>query len=203
MKNTIPEVDAYIARAAPFARPILERARRLFHAASPDVRETMKWGAPHFENRGILGSMAAFQKHACFGFWKASLMKDPLGILAGVGKTAMGAARIADVSEMPPDSALLPYFREAVALDAAGAKVARPKPKPRKPLATPPDLAAALRKNAKARATFEAFPPSHRREYVEWIVEAKKPETRARRLATTIEWLSRGKARNWKYMKKC
>jgi uncharacterized protein YdeI (YjbR/CyaY-like superfamily) len=203
MRNASTEHDAYIAKAAPFARPILRKVRRLFHRACPDVQETMKWGAPHFEHKGVLGSMAAFKQHACFGFWKASLMKDPLGILDAVGsKTSMGAARITDVSQLPSDPALLPYFREAVALNEAGRKVERPPRGPKKEAAVPDDLAAALRENEKANATFRSFSPSHRREYVEWIVEAKQSATRERRLATAIEWMAKGKLRHWKYMKK-
>lgn len=200
--KTNPAVDAYIGRAAPFARPILRKVRSLFHQAIPAVEETMKWSFPHFEYHGVLASMAAFKQHATFGFWKASLMKDPHGLLGPVGDSAMSRARFADVSELPPDVVLLAYIREAAALNEQGVKVEKPRA-PKKPEAeVPPDFRAALRKNKKALATFEAFSPSHRREYVEWIVEAKQAATRQKRLTQAVEWLAEGKSRHWKYQPK-
>lgn len=202
MKNRSPEVDAYIARSAEFARPILERIRRLYHEACPDIEETMKWRFPHFEYRGVVGSMAAFKHHACYGFWKVKLMSDPHGLFAKDSNSYESASRVTDVSQLPPDKVLLQYIREAVALNEQGIKRQAPKRKPQKPLQIPPAFQAALKKNKKARATFEAFSPSHQREYVEWIAEAKQEATRDRRIATAIEWLAEGKPRNWKYMKK-
>lgn len=205
-------VDAYIAQAAPFAQPILKKLRRLYHKACPQVTETMKWGFPHFESQGILGSMAAFKKHVSFGFWKGDQLPDPHGLLEGIGATTMAAVRVSDVKELPDDDILSAYIEAAARLNAESAaeKAARPKAeksgsKPKKPkrpeAAVPDDLAAALRSHSAARATFDAFPPSDRREYVEWITSAKRPETRERRIATALEWLAEGKSRNWKYEK--
>ena len=201
MKSFSPEVDAYIARSPEFARPILARVRKLFHQACPDIEETIKWGFPHFEYKGIVGSMAAFKKHAAFGFWKGNLLPDPHGLFSGVGNTAMKFARITDVSDLPSAKVLLEYIREAVALNEQGIKAPAKKKKPAKPpLEIPPDLAAALKKNKQALKTFNGFSPSHQREYVDWITEAKQQATRQRRLTAAIEWMSRGKPRNWKYM---
>ena len=200
--KTNPAVDAYIGRAAPFARPILQKIRALFHQAVPDVEEVMKWSFPHFEYRGLVGSMAAFKHHATFGFWKASLLADPHGLLAAAGDSGMSRAKFTDVSELPPDGVLLEYIREAVALNEQGVKVEKPKAKKRPEVKVPDDLRAALRKNKKALATFEAFSPSHRREYVEWIVEAKQEATRQKRLAQAVEWLAEGKSRHWRYQRK-
>jgi uncharacterized protein YdeI (YjbR/CyaY-like superfamily) len=200
--NRSSEVDAYIERAAPFARPILKRVRKLFHQACPEIQETMKWSFPHFEYKGIVGSMAAFKKHANFGFWKATLLKDPHGILTGVGDTSMGGVKLTRIDDLPPDEVLLSYIAEAVSLNESGKTVPRPKKKSTgKEPKVPPDLQAALRKNQKAAATFDGFSPSHRKEYIAWITEAKQEATRQRRLATTIEWLTEGKPRNWKYIK--
>jgi len=199
MKDASAPVDAYIEKAAEFARPILERIRRAFLKADSDIREEIKWGCPHFVRKGIIGGMAAFKQHATFGFWKGARMKDPRGIFRGVGKTGMCAVKLTDISQLPSDAVLHSYVREALALDDGSAS-APPKPKraPRPPT-PPPEFMAALRKNRKALASFEAFAPSHQREYVEWIVEAKQDETRARRIATAIEWMAQGKHRNWKY----
>ena len=173
-----PAIDAYIRKAAPFARPILKKVRALFHKACPDIEEAMKWSFPHFEYCGIVGSMAAFKQHATFGFWKSSLMNDPYGLFGADGDTAMGRAKFTDVSELPPDNVLLEYIREAVALNEQGVKVEKPKRQKKPEAEVPADLRAALKKNKKALAAFEAFSPSHRREYVAWITEAKQEATR-------------------------
>jgi uncharacterized protein YdeI (YjbR/CyaY-like superfamily) len=193
-----PRVTAYIKDSAPFARPILKHLRELVHAACPEAHETMKWSFPHFEYHGVLCSMASFQKHCAFGFWKGSLILDGRGRPA----EAMGQfGRITKIADLPSKKALTGYVKKAMALNERGVKSpTRSKPRATaKAVKVPADLAAALAKNRRARAVFEKFPPGHRREYVEWITEAKREETRARRLATAIEWLAEGKSRNWKY----
>jgi uncharacterized protein YdeI (YjbR/CyaY-like superfamily) len=202
MKNAAPEIDAYIAKSADFARQILNKLRKLFHQACPAIEETMKWSFPHFEYKGIVGSMAAFKQHACFGFWKGKLLDDPHQLFTNLPKAAMNMARITDISQLPADKVLLDYIRRVVALNEDGVKAPQSKKKPKPPLEVPDYFLAALKKNKKALATFEAFSPSHKREYVEWIVEAKQEETRMQRLATAIEWMAEGKPRNWKYMRK-
>lgn len=197
-----PRIDAYIAKAAPFAQPILEQLRKLVHTACPDVTETVKWSMPHFEHAGhILCGMAAFKAHCAFGFWHKDM--EPVLRKAGYdGEAAMGGfGRITSLDDLPKDAVMLGYIRQAAALNASGAPN-RPRPKAaarKKELPVPGDLAAALKKNKTAAKAFTGFSPSHRKEYIEWITEAKRPETRARRLATTLEWLAEGKSRNWKY----
>lgn len=201
-----PRIDAYIANAAEFARPVMEHIRKLVHKAVPGVQETMKWSFPHFEYHGaILCSMAAFKAHCVFGFWKAGLMKDPHGILRVVDKNSMGHFdRMTSKKDLPSDKVLVEYIKEAAQLNEAGVK----KPAPVKKaitaaqLTVPAGLAAALKKATKAKQNFDALPPSHRKEYIEWINEAKTDATRDKRIATTVEWLTEGKSRNWKYAKK-
>jgi hypothetical protein len=195
MKN--PAVDVYIAKSADFARPILMRLRALMHKACPTVEETIKWGVPHFEYKGVFAGMAAFKQHAAFGFWKRRLMKDPAGFFSK-GESGMGGRKIRSLDELPSDTVLLGYIREAVALNEQGARVPRSTRK-RPPVRVPAYLAAALKRNAKARRTFGNFSASQRREYVEWLTDAKQEATRERRLASAIEWMAEGKARNWKY----
>lgn len=194
-----PRVDAYIARSAEFARPILTHLRDIVHSACPDVEETLKWSAPHFMYRGMLAGMASFKAHCAFGFWKGSLITGGDG---GTETRAMGQfGRITSIDDLPPKRVIAGYVKEAMRLNEEGVKTPmRRKGPPRPDLATPDELTAALKKNPRARATFDAFSPSHRREYVEWIAEAKTEETRKRRLASAIEWMSEGKSRNWKYM---
>jgi uncharacterized protein YdeI (YjbR/CyaY-like superfamily) len=192
-------VDAYIAKSADFAKPILTYIREVVHSACPDVEETLKWSMPAFMYHGILCGMAAFKEHAAFNMWKGRLIvgdeKD---------RDAMGQfGRLATVSDLPSRKVLAGYIKQAMALNEGGVKV----PKVRKPglerkvipTEPPADLAAALKKNAKARATFDGFSPSHKREYVEWIIEAKREETRKRRLDQAVAMLADGKTRNWKY----
>lgn len=197
-------VDAYIANAAPFAQPVLTHFRSLIHKADPDVVETIKWGFPNFESHGaVVCSMAAFKQHCTFGFWKASLMKDPNKILAVGEKASMGhLGRIESVKDIPADKIMIAYIKEAVKLNADGVKrPVKEKAKPATPVKTPDFILKALKKNAKALKAFEAFSPSHRKEYIEWITEAKTDPTRDKRIATMIEWLEEGKSRNWKYQK--
>ena len=190
-----PRVDAYIKKAAPFAQPILSEFREIVHGACPDVEETMKWSFPHFDYKGVMCSMAAFKAHAAFAFWKGSL------VIGGPRQQdAMGHfGRIARRSDLPSKAVLAGFVKKAAALNDQGVKVARAPKRAPKPVKVPADLAAALQERAKARAGFDALSPSHRREYIEWISEAKTDETRARRLTQAIEWMAEGKSRNWKY----
>jgi len=200
MKNTSPQVDAYIAAAPEYARPILKKLRQLFHNACSDIKETMKWRFPHFEYKGIVGSMAAFKHYVSLGFWKGSLMRDPHGLFKGVGSTVVSGLKLSSIDELPSDKTMLAYIRAAVALNEDGVKLPAPKRNAKKEVVIPEYFLAALKKNKKAQATFDAFSYSHKKDYVEWITEAKQEATRARRLATALEWLAEGKPRNWKYM---
>jgi uncharacterized protein YdeI (YjbR/CyaY-like superfamily) len=195
-----PRIDAYIEKAAPFAKPIMEYLRELVHKVCPEVQETVKWGFPHFEYKGILCSMSAFKQHCSFGFWKATLMKDDKQLLNRVGNTDMGHFnKITSLKDLPPEKVLTAYIKEAIKLNEEEIKLpAKPKTA-RKELETPGDLLAALKKNKTALKTFEEFSPSHRREYIEWIIEAKTDATRAKRIEATIEQLKEGKSRHWKY----
>jgi uncharacterized protein YdeI (YjbR/CyaY-like superfamily) len=196
-------IDAYIEKSAPFAQPILKRLRSLVHKACPGVQETIKWGFPHFEyNNEILCNMAAFKQHCSFGFWKATLMKDPEGLLTLMEKASMGHfGRISSLDDIPSEKIVTSYIKEAMKLNEEGIKVER-KAAPKKELDIPAYFTAALSKNKKALRTFEGFSPSNKRDYIEWITEAKTDATRDKRLETAIEWMAEGKTRHWKYQKK-
>jgi uncharacterized protein YdeI (YjbR/CyaY-like superfamily) len=198
-----PRVDAYIEKAAPFARPILEKLRKLIFQACPEAVETIKWSFPNYEAYGSLFcSIASFKEHCSMGFWKASLLKDGDRILHLADKNSMGHLdKLVSLKDLPSDKILLSYLKEAALLNKNNVKVSRPKTAPKKELSLPGPLANALKKSKKALSTFEAFPPSQRKEYIEWISEAKTEETLNKRLATTIEWLEEGKIRHWKYKK--
>ncbi len=198
MSKRNPEVDAYIAAAAPFARPILKHLRKIVHSGCAEVEEKIKWGMPHFEYKGNLAGMAGFNAHCSFGFWKGALIFDPA--IANRDDAMGHFGRITRLADLPNEKVLIGYVRKAVELNEAGVNLPRkPKPKGPRVLEVPKDLAAALRKDAKARRTFENFSYSQRKEYVEWIAEAKREQTRQTRLTTAIEWLADGKPRTWKY----
>jgi hypothetical protein len=196
MLHTDPRIDAYIARSADFAKPILNHFRSLVHEACPEVVETMKWGNPSFDHHGLLCSMAAFKAHCTVGFWRGEL----LGLTREEG--SMGHfGRIASMNDLPAKSTLVKLVKQAATLNEEGVKIAAPARAPRAELPMPDDFIGALKKNKKAMTAFQSFPPSHRREYIEWITGAQREQTRQKRLQTAIAQIAEGKPQNWKYMK--
>ena len=198
-------VDAYIAKVAAFAMPILNHIRELVHKTCPEVEEKMKWSFPHFDYKGeMMCSMAAFKQHAVFGFWKASLMKDPVLVETAKSEVAMGhLGRLTSIKDLPADKKMTAWIKEAMALNDKGIKLAaKPKTTDKKEMVVPDYFIKALSKNKKAKQTFESFAYSHKKEYLQWIAEAKTEETRNKRIAAAIEMMSEGKSRNWKYAKK-
>lgn len=203
MAHTDPRIDAYIQRAAPFAQPLLQHFRALVHKAVPEAEETLKWGMPYFTTHGsILCGMAAFKQHCAFPFRK--------GVVDDAREGAMGQfGRVAKRSDLPSDKALMGFMKQAAKLNAekksaprkpASASATRAKAKAANTaVKVPPVFARALAKNAAAKKQFQAFPPGKKRDYVEWIAEAKSDDTRERRSTTAVEWIAEGKSRNWKY----
>lgn len=189
-------VDAYIAKSADFAQPILEHVRAVMHAACPEVVETIKWGAPAFEYQGLLCNMAAFKAHAAFGFWKHALV---VGETSPEGSGMGSFGKLTRVADLPAKRELARLVKRAMQLNEDGVTKDREKGRAKPKLVMHPDFERALGKSRKARACYDALAPSHRREYLEWIAEAKRAATRERRIAQAIEWLSEGKRRNWKY----
>jgi uncharacterized protein YdeI (YjbR/CyaY-like superfamily) len=189
-----PQVDAYIEKSAEFAQPILIRLREIVHSVCPGVEETIKWGAPYFDYKGPICGMVAFKRHCAFVFWKDTL------VVENPSDEAMGQlGRIESLKDLPSKKTLTAWIRKAVELNETGVKAPRSVQPPKPPVKVPADLKQALAKNARARATFEAFSPSHRSEYVQWLEEARREETRKKRLGTAIDWLAEGKSKNWKY----
>ena len=194
MPKEDPRIDAYIARAADFARPVLKRIRKLVHAACPDVEESIKWSAPFFEHKGILLATPAFKRHCALVFWRGRL------IVSKEQKAKL--RRLTSISDLPGDKILTGYIRKAVELNETGVKPPTPKPKANKGIVVPDYFLAVLRKNKKALTAFENFSPSHKREYIKWITEAKREETRIKRIKAALAQMAKGKSRNWKYQQK-
>lgn len=202
MPTTNPRVDAYIEKAQPFARPILKRLRKVIHRACPQCTEVIKWSMPAFDYKGPFCTIAGFKQHCVLAFWKAELLDDPKGVLEKEHRTAMGhLGRITSMDALPSDAVLTSLIRQAMKLNDAGAKVPQARKK-KPPLRVPMFITDAIKRHRAALATWERFPPSHKREYVEWITEAKTDATRERRLKQMLEWLAEGKSRNWKYERK-
>jgi uncharacterized protein YdeI (YjbR/CyaY-like superfamily) len=197
MPKTDKRVDAYIAKAKPFAQPILEYLRDIIHEGCPEAIETIKWGMPAFEHKGPLAGFAGFKEHCAFHFWKSSLVLDKEDKKP---RTAMGSfGRITSIKDLRPRKKMVEYVRRATALNEQGIKVERAKPKRGQTIEAPAFMMSAIRTNKKALATWNQFPYSKKKDYIEWVTEAKTDETRDNRLITTVEWLSEGKSRNWKY----
>ncbi len=199
---TNPAIDQYINKVKPFAQPILTHLRKLVHQACPTAEETIKWGMPSFEYKGLMCGFAAFKQHCTFGFWKASLMSDPMLMQNAKTEDSMGhLGRITSIKDLPSDKKILDYIKEAMKLNDDGIKVVKAKPITQKELIIPAEIIAVIKKNKRAFATFENFSTSNKREYIDWINEAKTEATKEKRLMQAIEWMQEGKPRNWKYMK--
>jgi len=205
-QNFDPRIDAYIAKSKPFAQPILIHIRELIHKAIPDVEEAIKWSHPFFLHKGvILGNLAAFKEHCSFGFWgqEMSAVLNAAGIVQEGGMGSLG--RITTIKDLPPNKQMLDLIRQAAgSIDrgeylspiAARNKVVKA---PKATLETPAEFTRALKANKQANAIFTNFSPSCKREYIEWIADAKRPETRDKRITQAVEWIAEGKQRNWKY----
>lgn len=199
MPTVDPRIDAYIDKAGDFAKPVLTHVRKLVHETCPDVVETLKWSMPSLEYKGILCGFASFKAHCTLMFWKQSLLESDS---FPKNKTAMGSfGRITSLKDLPSDQVLTGLIRQAMELNEKGVKVPPKAAAAKREVVVPEVLREALARNGKAAETFDNFPPGAKREYVEWITDAKTDATRDRRIATTVEWLEEGKRRNWKYEK--
>jgi uncharacterized protein YdeI (YjbR/CyaY-like superfamily) len=187
-------IDAYIAKAPDFAKPFLTRVRELLHDACPECEETLKWGHPTFMYNGILCGMIAFKESAMLHFWKGELIE-----VDGT-KASDAFGKMTDVKQLPPTKTVVAFVKKAMALNEEGTPLPKRPVKPKKELVMPDEFMSAIRKNKNALAAYEKFSPSHKREYIEWIADAKREETRDKRIAQAVEWIAEGKPRNWKYM---
>lgn len=198
----INTVDIYIEQAEDFAKPILNTLRKLIHKACPDTQEVIKWNCPHFDYKGMMCSMAAFKKHCTLTFWKGALMDDPHNVMDKARKTSMGQfGRLYCLEDLPEDEIILSYIKEAMSLNEKGIKLPQNADSTKRDLVIPDDFLQALNNSSKAFKTFNNFSYSKKKDYIDWIIEAKRETTRKNRLAQSIEWLSEGKSRNWKYEK--
>lgn len=190
MATTDPRIDKYIDSAPEYAQPILKHLRDLVHEACPDVVETLKWRNAAFEHHGLLCGFAAFKNHAMFGFWKSKLLVER-------GFPEVG--NLKSLADLPGDRQLIRTIKEAAKLNEQGIRQERTKRAAKPALKTPSYFMAAVKKNKKAHAHFQTFSPSRKRDYVEWITDAKSDDTRTKRLTQAVAWISEGKSRNWKY----
>lgn len=204
MAKKIKAIDDYIAKRADFAKPILNHIRELVHKACPTVEEKTKWSMPHFDYKGkMMCHMAAFKQHAAMGFWFGAIMKDAVLLENAKSEVAMGhLGRITQMKDMPADKKIISWIKESMEFIDNGIKLPAKKATDNKEIVAPDYFTSTLNKNKKAKQVFDKFPPSHKKEYLEWITGAKTEETRNRRMTTAIEWIEEGKGRNWKYERK-
>jgi len=203
MEQYDARVDAYIAKAAPFAKPILEYIRQVVHEASPKITETVKWGMPFFDYKGPVCMMASFKQHLGFGFWKASRLNDPNGFVKGGDDEAAAGSfgRIEKMEDLPPADALKDFVLQIIVINESGVKEAKKPAAHKDEIAMPGDFNDLLSANPKALEHFFNFSPSKKKEYLEWIIESKSDATRQKRMEQALEWISEGKSRHWKYQK--
>jgi len=203
MEQYDSRVDAYIDRAAPFAQPILKHLRQLAHSVSPLLTETMKWGFPFFDYNGSVCQMAAFKEHMGFGFWKQKQLNDPGKLIKEEDGTAGSFGKISRLNDLPADEILIDFIRQAMELNKPENKkpAVKKETAPKAPIDMPVDFADLLAANPKAQEIYNKFSPSHKREYLEWIVDAKSDATRQKRMETAIEQIVEGKSKNWKYQR--
>ncbi len=204
MKNSDTRIDNYIAKSAPFAKTILNHLRKQVHRACPQVTETIKWGFPHFEFHGMLCFMASFKTHCTFGFWRADLLPALKEKANTTGKKGMGQfGRLSTVKDLPSNSVLYAWIREAANLNKQGVPIVLKKKISKKTVLKVPDyFIKTLNSNKKLHEKFNQLSPAQRNEYVEWITEAKTEATRYSRIKSMKEWVKEGKPRNWKYLYK-
>ena len=195
-----PKIDAYIDKAADFAKPILNHIRELIHQGCPQVVEKIKWSFPNFEYKGIFCHMAAFKSHCTFGFWQGALIEDSHGVLTS-GEAMGHFGKITNLIDLPKDKIILDYIRQAIRLKDEGIKNPKKRLRRLREVKVPSKIMEIIRSNRKALTVFENFSNSNKKDYVEWIMEAKTEATRAKRIVTMMEWLQEGKPRNWKYMR--
>jgi len=191
-----PRIDAYIDKAAPFAQPILSHVRERVHAVLPGVEETVKWSMPSYTVGGkIVLITAAFKAHMALNFWRGQELRGESANAEAMGQFG----KITSLGDLPPDAKLDRLIREAAELAATAPAPRKVKHEPKPQAELHPEFAKALNANPTAKAALDGFPPSAKRDYLDWIAEAKQDATRAKRIATAIEWLSEGKRRHWKY----
>jgi uncharacterized protein YdeI (YjbR/CyaY-like superfamily) len=198
-----PRVDAFIAKSADFAKPVLMHIRDVVHRASPLINENIKWGMPFFEYKGPVCMMASFKQHCAFGFWKASRLNDPEGLLKGSDEEASAGSfgRLNSLADLPSDEALIGFVHQMIAINESGIKEVKKPAGAKAELAMPADFDKLLRDNLAAMGHYETFSPSKKREYLEWFEEAKSDATREKRIQQALEWITEGKSRHWKYQK--
>jgi len=185
--ETNPKIDEYISKSPDFAKPILQKLRNLVYQAHPEIKESIKWGMPNFEYKGLLVNMAAFKNHCSFGFWKSKLIAGLINNNEGMGNFG----KIKSLADLPSDKILIKHLKTAISLNEKGIDIPKMQ-KQKEELIVPENLTLALNKNSKAKQVFK-------KEYIDWIIEAKRDETKIKRIKKTLEWLSEGKHRNWKY----
>jgi len=187
------QINSYIAEQPEWQRRLLVRLRQLIHAHDTEVEETWRWNAPGFDHGGIMIGLHGFKTCVSVWFHKGALLKDTHGLFVLTEKDEERGIRKYKVNEGEPinEKAFADLVKQAVKLNGAGTKLGDAKPAS-KALVVPPELENCLKKDEEAWEHWENFNHSHKKEYVEWIDDAKKDETRKRRIAQALEMIREG-----------
>jgi hypothetical protein len=190
-------INLYIAELPDWQRKHLVRVRQLIHSTEERIEEAWRGNAPHFDHQGSLIGMHAFKSCVSIWFHKGASLKDGHGLFKLTEKDAEREVRKYKIHEGESinEKAFLDLLKQALKVNAAQAGGAETKPTSRA-LVVPSDMEQVLRKDEQAWAQWEGLAASHKREYVEWITDAKQDETRKRRLAKALEMIRDGQAKN-------
>lgn len=195
MNEASENITAYIEKATPEFKEVMIALRSVLNNPNFDIKEDWKWGAPNFNNEGMICWLAHFRNHVGMNFFKGTLIKDKYNLFTHYREEKGNRQlKFSDINQIIPEQ-IEYYIEEAIKLNQENIKVVKKEIDTSLPL----DLETELNNNPKAKMFFESLAPSYKRDYIEWIEEAKREATRTKRLATTMEWLSEGKKKNWKY----
>jgi len=196
-QNASKLIDEAFSKFTGFQKEYCNHLRKLIHKAMPDVKEDWKWG-PNFNVNGMVCGVWGFKDHVKLVFFKGSAMKDTYKLF-NQGKENEGNRSINFSSaDKIDDKKIIEYLKEAAEINRKGIKLVKKEIK----VVMPAILVKALNKDKASKTYFESLAPSHRRDYADYISQAKQEETQLRRLDKVMEMLTDKRTLNDKYMKK-
>ncbi|MCB0792148.1 MAG: DUF1801 domain-containing protein [Flavobacteriales bacterium] len=195
-------INSHIAEQDEWKRRLMVRLRQLIHQVDPGIEETWRWNGPHFDRNGIMLGMSAHKTCVSIWFHKGALLKDPRRLFEPLEKDEAKGMRVYKLKESDAidEKAFTELVKQAVKLNEDGVKLSEAKPA-RKTLVVPPELESVLKKDQHAMTNWEGFSYSKKKDYIEWVTDAKREETRKRRIAQAFQLIRDGLALNERYEK--
>lgn len=184
------QIDEYIAGKEAWARPFLTKLRQLVLTANPKMEQEWKWKAPAFTHHGIVCLLWGFKAHVSLTFSDGNLLDDPNQVFDDCGGNEHNRALKLRAGDTIPEKQIVAWVKSACEINEKGlkpkAKQAAPKAKA---VTVSADFDKALKKNKAVKEFFDSLSPSCKRAYTEWVDEAKREETKLKRIAKGIEAL--------------